>query len=152
MDHKCAGCGRSFRTTQGLGLHWDHARKGHGGCTAMQQTETEANDLSHVVEAYRADLARVTAERDAALARLADYEDDHRAVVAGQCAPDERHCSCVPHLRREMEAMRAVEKATRHLVLMLDQTLGPCDLGGSRVATEEAIAALDALRARKVGG
>lgn len=60
---------------------------------------------------YRSDLDKAIAERDALQARLDDYHDDHRAVVAGQCAPDEHHCSCVPHLRREVEAMRAVVDA-----------------------------------------
>jgi cell division septum initiation protein DivIVA len=39
--------------------------------------------------------------------RVQDYEDDARTVLAERCAPDERHCSCVPHLRREVERLRA---------------------------------------------
>lgn len=31
--------------------------------------------------------------------RLADFQADYRKVMSDQCAPDERHCSCVPHLR-----------------------------------------------------
>ena len=102
----------------------------------------------HVVEAYRYDLARVTAERDALQARLDDYYDDHRAVVDGQCAPDERHCSCVPHLRREVEAMRAVvDDACRHLGGIA------CDLSTIEGKLQRrAWLSLDALRARKVGG
>ena len=34
--------------------------------------------------------------------RLADFEDDFCRVLADQCAPDEMHCSCVPHLRRAL--------------------------------------------------
>ena len=149
------------------------------------------DDARDVIEAYRSDLARVTAERDAAVsgqneamalviglegtvgrlteelrvarldasttslqadgyrrerdalkARLDDYYDDHRAVVAGQCAPDERHCSCVPHLRREVEAMRAVVEAAGEVNDAPPDYENWGKLQG----------ALDALRARKVGG
>lgn len=34
--------------------------------------------------------------------RAQDFEDDARKVKSGQCAPDEVHCSCVPHLRRQI--------------------------------------------------
>jgi hypothetical protein len=37
--------------------------------------------------------------------RIADYEDDFQAVVAEECAPDEKHCSCVPHLRRRINEL-----------------------------------------------
>lgn len=39
-------------------------------------------------------LARRLAER------LIDFEADFKKTVADTCAPDEKHCSCVPHLRR----------------------------------------------------
>lgn len=58
--------------------------------------------------------------------RLADFQADYRKVMSDQCAPDERHCSCVPHLRAriaEMECERvdlinganlAADRANRH--------------------------------------
>lgn len=33
-----------------------------------------------------------------AVERLRDYEDDARRVQNEDCVPDEKHCSCVPHL------------------------------------------------------
>lgn len=58
--------------------------------------------------------------------RAQDFEDDYRKVMSDQCAPDERHCSCVPHLRKriaELERERvdlingadlAADRANRH--------------------------------------
>ena len=70
-------------------------------------------------EAGRAALSRIqnlTALIEAYRGRVQDYEDDHRAVVEGQCAGDERHCSCVPHLRRALAAEKArAEKAETEL-------------------------------------
>jgi len=40
--------------------------------------------------------------------RLADYEDAHRTTVDDCGAPDEKHCSCVPSLRLEIERLRAL--------------------------------------------
>jgi len=60
------------------------------------------------VERLREALADASETRRAladALAWIEDYKADHRAVVEGQCAPDERHCSCVPHLRRALAEM-----------------------------------------------
>lgn len=47
-------------------------------------------------------LARCKAEAERLCAELADWKDSHAAVMAEKCAPDERHCSCVPNLRREL--------------------------------------------------
>jgi hypothetical protein len=70
-------------------------------------------DLDTARDDHDADAARLKEERDAAIARaekaeafVRDYQDDHRAVVAGECADDERHCSCVPHLRREIDQLQ----------------------------------------------
>ena len=58
--------------------------------------------------------------------RAADFQADYRKVMSDQCAPDERHCSCVPHLRAriaELERERvdlingadlAADRANRH--------------------------------------
>lgn len=49
----------------------------------------------------------VRRQRDEAIAWIEDYKADHLAVVGGQCAGDERHCSCVPHLRNALDEARA---------------------------------------------
>ncbi len=38
--------------------------------------------------------------------KISDFEDDFRKVVSDNCAPDEKHCSCVPHLRQENSRLR----------------------------------------------
>ena len=38
---------------------------------------------------------------------VATFSDDFRRVTSETCAPDELHCSCVPHLRAAVEAARA---------------------------------------------
>lgn len=51
------------------------------------------------------------AEKDARIAklkgRISDYEDDFRRVMAEECTPDEKHCSCVPHLRKRIAELEA---------------------------------------------
>lgn len=37
--------------------------------------------------------------------RLIDFEADFKKTVADTCAPDEKHCSCVPHLRRALDEL-----------------------------------------------
>ena len=85
------------------------------------------DDLRSVAEQYRAEMERLRAvadfdaemivilsqnggkaeaERDELRFRLKDWEDNHKAIVAGDCAPDEKHCSCVPSLRKELAALR----------------------------------------------
>ena len=66
-------------------------------------------------------LAAALAETNARItqmhAQMMAYFDDYYAVLDDECAPDERHCSCVPHLRRriaELEAqLAAVPRWTR---------------------------------------
>jgi len=53
------------------------------------------------------DLAALVAEVERLRERIADFEDDFRKVTSGMCAPDERHCSCVPHLRAEVSRLRS---------------------------------------------
>ena len=52
------------------------------------------------IERLTDQMARDREERDALRQRIADFEADFREVLSGACAPDEQHCSCVPHLRR----------------------------------------------------
>ena len=39
--------------------------------------------------------------------RLAEITDAHRVVMEEKCHEDERHCACVPVLRREAERLQA---------------------------------------------
>lgn len=38
-------------------------------------------------------------------AKLDDIEADFKRTIEDSCAPDERHCSCVPHLRAEIKRL-----------------------------------------------
>ena len=70
---------------------------------------TDTTDLRAKLEALQRDLAA----RDATIAemreRVKDYEDDYAAVVDEPCAPDEKHCTCVPILRRRIKELTAAE-------------------------------------------
>jgi hypothetical protein len=44
------------------------------------------------------------------LCELKDIKEAHKAVVRGQCAPDELHCSCVSFLRTEITKLRSILK------------------------------------------
>ena len=39
--------------------------------------------------------------------RCEDFAADARKVLSQRCAPDERHCSCAPHLRAEIDRLTA---------------------------------------------
>lgn len=39
--------------------------------------------------------------------RVKDFEEDYRNTLSGKCAPDEKHCSCVPHLLRRIAELEA---------------------------------------------
>lgn len=95
-----------------------------------------------------ADLATVIAERDSLRAELDDYKRDHAQVMAERCASDEKHCSCVPHLRAEVEKLRAVASLTRLLRLFG----ADCDNEGIRQTLpkiDDALAALEATKETK---
>lgn len=88
-------------------------RQRDDACAELDDAIRERDDLSRMVDA-------VEAERDAAIARaekaecwIEDYKSDHRAVVKKQCAGDERHCSCVPHLRNELDELGIQLEALR---------------------------------------
>jgi len=46
------------------------------------------------------------------LADLEDWERASKKVMSEQCPPDERHCTCVPFIRKRLET---AEKACRML-------------------------------------
>lgn len=50
-----------------------------------------------------ADLKALLEEIEMLRERNKQFEEDFRKVVSEKCDPDERHCSCVPHLRRALK-------------------------------------------------
>jgi len=56
---------------------------------------------------------------------LMEYKDDQRAVVREECAPDEKHCTCVPHLRRAMAANVTARRTADALLRELLNTFTP---------------------------
>jgi hypothetical protein len=93
----------------------------------------------------------IIAERDAAIARaekaecwIEDYKADHRAVVGGQCAGDERHCSCVPHLRNELNELGIQLEALRERMRLAMAVVDAARwVGRPMVHLEQAIDAFD---------
>lgn len=73
-------------------------------------------------------------EADTAIARAEKAEAAQDALGIQLAAQSER-----------LRLALAVVDAARHLTNMVDRVLGPCDLGGSRVTVENALAALDAV-------
>lgn len=47
----------------------------------------------------------VVDEVHALRAALAERDEDYRRVVSEACAGDEKHCACVPHLRRRIREL-----------------------------------------------
>ena len=63
-------------------------------------------------------IATLTAERDAAVARVAELECDKAdaaewfaAIMAEPCESDTHHCACVPTLRAEVKRLTAERDA-----------------------------------------
>ena len=52
-----------------------------------------------------ADMVLMAREIDRLRNRISDYEDDYRHTINEDCAPDEIHCSCVPHLRKKIKEL-----------------------------------------------
>lgn len=73
-----------------------HTASNHGalGCTACGCKHSQAFVM------YQWALHELEALQD----RLEDWERAAQKVMAEQCAPDEKHCACVPFLRTRLEA------------------------------------------------
>ena len=69
---------------------------------AAEEVQVRMTD-AHVETYERAEAAE--AEVGRLKARLDEIADQHRRVMADECPSDEKHCPCVPVLRREVEAM-----------------------------------------------
>lgn len=67
----------------------------------VQELSWSAKDWRHLLEAERAKVSDLQEWLD-------DYENEARRIMNEECAPDERHCSCVPALKAEMERLRKV--------------------------------------------
>lgn len=52
---------------------------------------------------------------DALKARVADWEEERARILAEECAPDEKHCTCVPVLRARVAELEAATKNTEGL-------------------------------------
>jgi hypothetical protein len=68
-----------------------------------------ANDYPLSVSPHEA-LALV-AEVERLREYVADFTEDYIRVTSEACAPDELHCSCVPHLRAEVVTLRGERNA-----------------------------------------
>lgn len=71
-----------------------------------------------------------------------DYEDDFKKVMSEQCAGDEKHCSCVPHLRRGYRnAVEQLEKqeliAAKYYNALVDIANDLCMAGDDGLWIEE---------------
>jgi len=69
-----------------------------GGVVNPQDAEFIAR-MSTAVPAMIAEIERLNTV-------VADYQDGRRRILSEQCAPDEKHCACVPELRAEIEQLR----------------------------------------------
>ena len=52
-----------------------------------------------------ASLRRANADNASLRAALTERDEDYRRVVSESCAGDEKHCACVPHLRRRIREL-----------------------------------------------
>ena len=62
--------------------------QGWTSADTINQQHRVIRDLYAEIERLKADLAEITAT--------------HARIVSGECAPDEKHCTCVPALRGEI--------------------------------------------------
>lgn len=75
---------------------------------------TKVNALLTALDALRADVEELGGEYERGLeyildleTQLSDFTDDFHRVMDEDCSTDEKHCSCVPHLRRRIAELEA---------------------------------------------
>src|SRR3990167_6862987 len=68
-------------------------------------------EVGHIDQHASKELMKIAAE----LSELAELKDYYARVISEPCPPDEQHCTCVPALRAELDALTAaldaIEKA-----------------------------------------
>jgi len=62
---------------------------------------------SALVKKYRQKITALRTENERLKDELSAIAEAHKQVMSEQCAPDEKHCTCVPILRQENERLRA---------------------------------------------
>jgi hypothetical protein len=83
-------------------------------------------------EAWKSQVASLTA-------RLEDWERAAKVVMDEDCAPDEKHCTCVPFLRRQIASLTSrFDEAERQLEIYKTY-ISPIDgmIAEARIAAEE---------------
>lgn len=63
--------------------------------------QSSINELFDEIERLEKENFRLKEANEDVKSRLDDYRQDYATVVNDQCPTDERHCGCVPILRRE---------------------------------------------------
>lgn len=60
-----------------------------------------------ILHDYKERAERAEAECAKLRDRLNDWQDTHTAIMKEQCAGDEKHCTCVPSLRKGLKELQA---------------------------------------------
>jgi len=95
-------------------------------------------------------VADLRKENERLMAELAERDAWHRAVMDETCGYDEKHCTCVPLLRREIEKLRAaLTEAAIYLYSIMERRDG--QLTGAAWGDVDNVR-LDLLQAAKAGG
>ena len=98
---------------------------------SLVATETRLRKQIETTEALRTENAKLRAE-------LAELKDYYARVISEPC-PDEQHCTCVPALRAELDALRAT---LSHVVFGFDHEMAGKGREELQAAIIEARAAL----------
>lgn len=69
-----------------------------------------------------ADMVLMVKEIDRLRDLLSDYEDDFKSVMSEKCAPDEQHCTCVPHLRAALKGDDPFAESYNEFLRKKDET------------------------------
>jgi hypothetical protein len=77
--------------------NWLHASLHIGNFIANLKADIKVEQMGR--EKDTVELVELRAKYQNLLYKVEDFEDDYKKVMQEECAPDEKHCSCVPHLR-----------------------------------------------------
>lgn len=94
-----------------------------------QALSRQLNEANGEVNRFRASWEKLKEQNNDLRFKLNDWQDASAKVMSEQCPPDERHCTCVPFLRREIAELRRRLNDTKaremnlfnHLVERTDQ-------------------------------